>query len=117
MTTVLERLGSRLTVAVARTVPGRGDRWLPLATTVEERPLGPVDLHAPADLPGGVPGFLTAATPAAVGPEGVLDHARVRLDVTTSDGIASGVLRGRSGRPLRGPGGLLDPASGRAIAS
>lgn len=101
------RPADRAARLLARRVPGRGDRWSPLAAAPTEPGLGPEDLHAPADLPGGLAGFLAAAAPAPAGPEGVLELRGVRCDVGRVDGIAAGTLRGRWGRPLRGPGGLL----------
>lgn len=119
MTAGPRRAALRLRRAVARTVPARGDRWWPLGAgdgpPADRRAAGPDatvvgELHTPPDLPGGLAGFLAAAAPGTAPAEGVLDVRGLRCDVLRTDGVRSGVLRGRRGRPLDGPGGLLDLA-------
>lgn len=110
-----EGLARRLRRAVARPVPGPGDRWLPTGGTHEWSRSDAADLHAQGALPGGIDGFLAAAAPAPPRPEGVLELGGLRFDVATTGGVAAGVLRGRRGRPLRGPGGLLDLPRHRGV--
>ena len=103
--------------ASARTVPGRRDRFAALERT-EAVVLDAVDLHVQGGSDGDVDRYLAAAAPRGVTPSGLLSLTGVRCE-TGADPLGTGAdpvvgaLRGRRGRPLRGPGALLDLARPR----
>lgn len=106
------RVATAVRRRLARSVPGRGDRWVPLRGTASSEPgpdaVGLVLTGWPDADAGPIRAFVAAAANRARSAEGVLDLGGIRCDIHHDGSVASGRLLARSGRPLRGAGGLLE---------